>query len=669
MDDYSASFADRRLTVNRFRELTGQKRSETPELTESLAGFLTHTFPSLPERDAMDLSRTFETLLDSVSKQLRSTGIYPVKSKDTDRTLSEEEQSLVVRYSALLTWHSVIVSRGGSGEKGDMIADAAITWAERADDYRQAAIAGRVKGMVLAELQDLQGAEKALRRAIVHARRAGTMAQQALVLADLGMLLILRGKANEALHAVENGNSLLRHEVKGEIAPRIRALLALVRGAIHEAKQEYSRGIAVYRKALALTHDEKHPDLQAEIYYRLSRIYYALDDDRRALDEGLNASRILEKLGEVTELGFVRVGLATTYQRLGDFPNALDALERTSECVTVPGSPLHLEYLIRKGNILSQQSRYDEAEETIESAVALARQKDEVSFIPTALTLLAEIAMKREDYHLAEERYDELIETFAHSPIGTLRLRNARAKAILEQGRLDQASEILSTLEREAREYPTEHVQLLRNRARLHEMKAEFREALRFERDASKIERQMTSKRARTPSPQNSTAAEVEALELELDAEKERRQRVERQLVAAMVDIGDQKEAITGAVEELEELAVRKEGDAALCPEFAGELRRILQTLALPDQGHSSTVSLYDKGDDEGFFNRLRARAPELTNKQERLCGLLRAGMGPKDIERIMDLKPEGLKAIRKRVRKSLNLRRGQSLEKFIREI
>ena len=347
MDDHSASFAERRLTVTRFRELTGQKRSETPELSEHLAGFLIHSFPSLPERDAIDLSRTFETLLDQLSKELRMTGIYPVKSKENDRTLGDDELSLVKRYSALLTWHSVIVFRGGSAEKGDMIADAAITWAERADDYRQAAIAGRVKGMILAELQDLQGAEKALRRAIVHARRAGTMAEQAMVLADLGMLLILRGKANEALHAVENGNSLLRHEVKGAIAPRIRALLALVRGAIHESKQEYSRGVAVYRKALAITEDDRHPDLQAEIYYRLSRIYFALDDDRRALDEGLNASRILEKLGEVTELGFVRVGLATTYQRLGDFPNALDALERTAECVTVQGSPLHLEYLSR----------------------------------------------------------------------------------------------------------------------------------------------------------------------------------------------------------------------------------------------------------------------------------------------------------------------------------
>src|SRR5690606_15892645 len=115
------------------------------------------------------------------------------------------------------------------------------------------------------------------------------------------------------------------------------------------ARLEFSRAIATYRKALSITNDEMHPDIQGEIYYRLSRIYFATDDDRRALEEGLNASRILESLGEITELGFVRVGLATTYQRLGDFPNALDMLEKTASCVSAEGTPLHLEYLIRKG--------------------------------------------------------------------------------------------------------------------------------------------------------------------------------------------------------------------------------------------------------------------------------------------------------------------------------
>lgn len=668
MNDHSSSFSHRRLTLARYRELTGRKLSETPELSDDLAEFLLHSFPSIPERDLEESGRIFDYLLDALSRRVREVGIYPVKTREGTPPLEPEQRDLILRYASLLTWHGHVVARSGAPEKAEAIIDAAITWAERADDYLQTSIAGRVKGMVLAEIQNFAGAEATLRRAIVQARRGGDMPEQATVLADLGMLQILRGMTTEALHAVEDGNSLLRHEIKGPEAPRIRALLGLVRGAAYESRGEFSRAIATYRRTLAQTDEKLHPDLQAEIYYRLSRIYFSTGEDGRAVEEGLEASRILDDLGEVTELGFVRIGLATTYQRLGDFPRALDMLEKTEECVSVQGSHLHLEYLLRKGSIFSQQNRHEEAEEALESAIRLARERDQSSFIPTALSLLAELAMKQEDYQLAEERYDTLIESFAHSPEGMLRLKIACAKAILEQGRIDEAEEILESLEQESREYPELYLTLLRHRARLSELKGDFREALRFERESGKTEKGLLLKQIQASTQVTGRSAQLEALELELDAEKERRQKVERQLVAAMVDIDDQRQAISGAIGEIEGLLTRRGENEVETQGIADQLRATLETLNGPDPSETGPAALYD-GEESDFFNRLRRHAPDITAKQERLCGLLRAGMGPKDVERIMNLRAEGLKALRKRVRKSLNLRQGQSLEKFLREV
>ena len=59
----------------------------------------------------------------------------------------------------------------------------------------------------------------------------------------------------------------------------------------------------------------------------------------------------------------------------------------------------------------------------------------------------------------------------------------------------------------------------------------------------------------------------------------------------------------------------------------------------------------------------LRASYPDLTPKQERLCGLIRAGLSSREISTLMDLEAEGLKAQRKRLRKRLNLQPDERLE------
>ncbi len=77
----------------------------------------------------------------------------------------------------------------------------------------------------------------------------------------------------------------------------------------------------------------------------------------------------------------------------------------------------------------------------------------------------------------------------------------------------------------------------------------------------------------------------------------------------------------------------------------------------------------YLSGVDEDFYRRLRDICPGLTSKQERLCGLLRAGLSSKDIATLLDLGAEGLKAQRKRLRKKLNLHPDEGLESILSKI
>ena len=96
-------------------------------------------------------------------------------------------------------------------------------------------------------------------------------------------------------------------------------------------------------------------------------------------------------------------------------------------------------------------------------------------------------------------------------------------------------------------------------------------------------------------------------------------------------------------------------------------IQHVLNELNNNSQTETPLDYLLDVGED--FFNRLRNQWPNLTPKQERLCGLLRAGLNSKQIGIILGLKPEGVKGQRKRLRKALDMKQSQKLEKVIGEV
>lgn len=68
------------------------------------------------------------------------------------------------------------------------------------------------------------------------------------------------------------------------------------------------------------------------------------------------------------------------------------------------------------------------------------------------------------------------------------------------------------------------------------------------------------------------------------------------------------------------------------------------------------------------FLTRLRADYPDLSPNEQKLCTFLRLNLSTKEIANLLSISPRGVEVARYRLRKKLNLERGDNLSKFILE-
>ncbi|MFA6832987.1 MAG: LuxR C-terminal-related transcriptional regulator, partial [Bacteroidaceae bacterium] len=71
----------------------------------------------------------------------------------------------------------------------------------------------------------------------------------------------------------------------------------------------------------------------------------------------------------------------------------------------------------------------------------------------------------------------------------------------------------------------------------------------------------------------------------------------------------------------------------------------------------------------EGFYEQLRKKYPELTNNEMRLCSLLRMNMNTKEIADRLRISPKSAEVSRYRLRKKMELDSKVNLSKFLQEM
>ena len=183
-----------------------------------------------------------------------------------------------------------------------------------------------------------------------------------------------------------------------------------------------------------------------------------------------------------------------------------------------------------------------------------------------------------------------------------------------------------------------------------------------------RYDRQQASLRGRAEAQARSLEEEVaqreraieelrtEKLELELSARH-------RELADATMNLVQKNELLQRLREQLE--ALRTQTDDRVVRKG---LRQTLQLIADDERGEDDWLQFVAHFDQvhQGFFSRLRERYPQLTTKDHKLCAYLRMNLSTKEIAPLLNISVRGVEIGRYRLRKKLELTKGEDLGQWV---
>lgn len=140
-------------------------------------------------------------------------------------------------------------------------------------------------------------------------------------------------------------------------------------------------------------------------------------------------------------------------------------------------------------------------------------------------------------------------------------------------------------------------------------------------------------------------------------------QHVNRLLAASTMNLVVKNEFIESIKEELKEVKQKGKGT---------ETKRALEKLVkeidinLRVQEDWEQFEYHFAAIHGNFLSRLRSNYPDLSPNEQKLCAFLRLNLNTKDIANLLGISLRGVEVARYRLRKKLDLKRGQNLSKFI---
>ncbi len=183
-------------------------------------------------------------------------------------------------------------------------------------------------------------------------------------------------------------------------------------GLVYEKKGEYSQALEFFHKALVL------PDKQSNSSGSLSIGGATLVDslDRLvAITKQPLGSKEEAKIGKEAEIsrGTALVNIGEIYRKLGQYPRALDFLERALTTFKLSkDSPQQAVTLNNIGVVYKSQGKYQKALESYQKALAIKRELGDEAGEALVLNNIGEIYRNQGQYPQALEYYQKALEIF-----------------------------------------------------------------------------------------------------------------------------------------------------------------------------------------------------------------------------------------------------------------
>ncbi len=439
-------------------------------------------------------------------------------------------------------------------------------------------------------------------------------------------------------------------------APRpLRGLLLMQKGRIAAHRGEDAEYLRMLLEAERCCNGITDPLGRLAVLSRLVEAYRHFDCHGTVIDVNGNLIQLAEAAGARTAAANGYCDLAESHIALGATDRATEALGRARELLMQHSHGAPARTAARCARLYAAAGCNAEA-----MAIAAPLPKHpEVRLRPELRSrihaMLGAIESQMGNHAAVADHYRQAIESAPAPPGEQGRMLELRlAEALHHLGRDAEAAPLLAEI------VETETSGIAERAAA---RRGDLRTVIELERAAFALERRLIEQQSERSLHNAEVIARTDLQRCDADLELERRYRTER----------EQAETADG---ERERAAVILEQrlHKALTPAIPGQERVIVQRLrqalatmrAEGTQNEAEARHRFTNGVEAEFFLRLRERWPDLTPKQERLCGLLRAGLRTHEITALLGLEPESLKAQRRRLRKKLGLPQQERLEHVI---
>ena len=677
-------YADRVLTTQRLRHLLKHRR--TSLIPESLAEFMRGAYPEIYDADAAEISEILIEMVDGVRVEVESAGIVsePNENEPT-QVLSFRERNLLANFAALLTWTSgalglmppTTTEENNNRAKRIALQREAIMWAKIATDVVQIALCmNQLATSLQREVGELDTAAELIQEAIELLRTSCPPEAHNLLASLLGSqtrLLFETGRLQEAESVINE--SLIFIQDNPETVPKQTHVAALLlKGSIANNGKEYSTAMTYWQEGLQQSDSQVDPLTHCALLQSMAMLYERMEHPEKGLEMLLKAISTLEANGLAANGAWVYVTAVESYHRRREFDRAFDMLERVESILgldpaNLPDTPnqIAVNVFVTHANVLFATKEFPEAVRILKWAIDKAT---EIEFYSTAVAACAILAEHFGKQGSPDQSclYLEHALSVAHggsSRYNQLRLLLSLANWKIQIGDYQRAGELLDEVERDIEPDSRLLPKVQRRRAELAESAGNFAEALAFERSAAMLEQKVFAQNRERSIRYARIIAELDMLEKSVEQEKEQRRQLELELTQALVKLSEKERMIDD---------IRKIAGSVPAESRANKTNQRTMNHAiisiLDSESRKDHLSLeYLAMVDEGFVNRVRLAYPELTPKLERLAVLLRAGLNANEIGTLMEIGSEGLKTLRKRLRKSFGLVKGESLEHKVAEI
>ena len=663
-------YGARLLTVQKLRVFTRNRHSSF--IPNELSDRLRHHLPEILEDDAPELAMMFASLAEGVVDAFRTIGIkldyddsgLPVNQ--TFRSLTGRERRRVVVCAALHGWWAYSLLYAGQPEEAEVRLIQGLAWIRSIEDPDQEYILLYILSRIHYWRMDVDQQEQVLRLGVEVAQKGGARRWHVSALTDVASILIYRGVLNEAEEYIHRALLLLENTVSEEEAVSLRIELLVYLARIAQKRGEKGEALTTLHRALSLGDEERHPTDLAAVFLSLALLYAELEHSRQMIACYHEAVRLAGK-GKASHMqGTYLVQLAFGYQRLEDYEKALEILDRAEEQVFGHDLNQKVRIALRRANIRIFQKEYDEAITLLENVLNRFHAAEIAKEMSLIHAMLGNAEYGKGNYGEAERYYRKAIRREGNSRHQQERWTLMMAKSQFYQGKGKSAIRLLENIKRGLQGSSLHYVSWLHLRAEIAEDEDDLQEALACQREAANVEREYLKTQAERSLQNARIVAEAEFLEREAENERQQRQRLEQELAQSAAELCQRQQLLDSMKERLRALLanandLNAEALLATIENVLGDLDESAS------DGESSVDYLLEV--DQDFFNRLRTIWPGLTTKQERLSGLIRAGLNSKQIGAILQLTPEGVKGQRKRLRKAMNLKQNESLEKVIAKV